>query len=158
MKQARVLGERSTTILGKTRARMVGGAALVFLLMWGSHGVAQDSQEKQSGERQVIEVSAKKYEFSPSEIHVKKGGEVRLKVHSTDEDHGMTLNLYPEGSKDKSAPGLVFDNPQDNGKVEKGQDQVLDFTAQRAGTYKFKCAKICGIHHGRMKGELIVEE
>jgi hypothetical protein len=27
--------------------------------------------------------------------------------------------------KDKSPPGLVFDNPQDNGKVEKDKDQML---------------------------------
>ena len=61
-------------------------------------------------------------------------------------------------SKDKSSPGLVFDNSQENGKVEKGEDQVLDFVAQQAGTYEFKCARVCGMHHGRMKGKLIVGE
>jgi len=53
---------------------------------------------------------------------------------------------------------LVFDNPQDNGKVERGKDQILDFVAQQVGTYEFKCAKLCAMHHGRMKGKLIVEE
>ena len=120
--------------------------------------LAQDSKEKPAGAAQVIEVTARKYEFAPREIHVTKGSRVRLKVHSTDEAHGLRLNLYPEGSKDKSSPGLVFDNPHENGKVQKGEDQVLAFVAQQAGKYEFKCAKVRGMHHYRMKGKLIVEE
>jgi heme/copper-type cytochrome/quinol oxidase subunit 2 len=106
----------------------------------------------------VIEVGSKKYEFTPEEIHVKKGTTVQLKVHSTDEPHGIKLSLYPEGNSDKSSPGLLFSRPAENGKVEKNKDQVLEFTAQRAGAYEFKCAKLCGLGHGRMKGRLVVDE
>lgn len=105
----------------------------------------------------VVEVSAKKYEFMPSEIHVAKGTRVELKVHSVDETHGVKLDVYPEGAKDKGTPGLLFDHPGENGKVTKGTDQVLDFVAQVAGTYDFKCAKFCGFGHDRMKGKLVVE-
>jgi cytochrome c oxidase subunit II len=105
----------------------------------------------------VIEISAKKYDFTPAEIHVKKGEKVELKVHSVDETHGVKLNLYPEGAKAKGAPGLVLDQPAENGKVTKGTDQVIDFTAQEPGTYDFVCAKFCGFGHDRMKGKLIVE-
>jgi len=111
----------------------------------------------QSAAPRVIEISAKKYEFDPAEIKVKKGEKVELKVHSVDETHGVKLTLYPEGAKDKGAPGLVFDQPAENGKVTKGVDQVLDFTAQQEGTYDFVCAKVCGLGHGKMKGKLIVE-
>jgi heme/copper-type cytochrome/quinol oxidase subunit 2 len=65
--------------------------------------------------------------------------------------------LYPEENTNKSSSGPVFDNPQANGKVQTGEDQVLDFVAQQAGTYEFECAKVCGMHH-RMKGKLIIEE
>jgi len=105
----------------------------------------------------TIDVSAKKYEFTPNEIHVKQGERVELRVHSLDVTHGIKLDLYPEGAKSKGAPGLVFDRPDENGKVEKGVDQVLDFTAQEPGTYDFKCARICGMGHERMKGELVVD-
>ena len=105
----------------------------------------------------VIAVNAKKYEFMPSEIHVKQGEKVELRVHSLDVTHGIKLDLYPEGAKSKGAPGLVFDQPDANGKVQKGEDQILDFTAQEPGTYDFKCARICGMGHGRMKGKLIVD-
>jgi cytochrome c oxidase subunit 2 len=105
----------------------------------------------------TIEVSAKKYDFSPAEIRVAKGTHVELKVHSVDDTHGIKLDVYPEGSKDKGAPGLVFDHSDQNGKVLKGADQVLDFVAQTPGTYHFKCAKFCGFGHDKMKGKLIVE-
>lgn len=105
----------------------------------------------------TVEVSAKKYEFSPAEIRVAKGTHVALKVHSVDDTHGVKLDVYPEGSKDKGAPGLVFDHPDQNGKVSKGTDEVLDFVAQAPGTYDFKCAKFCGFGHDKMKGKLIVE-
>jgi len=82
---------------------------------------------------------------------------VELKVHSVDETHGVKLEVYPEGAKDKGTPGLVFEHPDDNGKVTKGTDQVLDFVAQVPGTYDFKCAKFCGFGHDKMKGKLIVE-
>ena len=117
---------------------------------------AQDPPASGDASVKTIEISAKKYEFTPSEIHVKVGEHVRLKVHSEDETHGVKLNLYPEGA-DKSVVGLQFDHPEDNGKVEKGVDQVLEFVATKPGTYEFKCAKVCGMHHGKMKGELIVE-
>jgi len=105
----------------------------------------------------VIEISATKYEFTPAEIHVKKGEKIELKVHSVDETHGVKLTLYPEGAKAKGAPGLVLDQPAENGKVTKGTDEVIDFTAQEPGTYNFVCAKFCGFGHDKMKGKLIVE-
>jgi len=106
----------------------------------------------------VIEISAKKYEFTPKEVRVKKGDRVQLKIHSVDVAHGAKLDVYPQGSKDKSTPGLKFAEPNQNGKVEKNVDQVLDFVAVEAGTYEIKSAKLCGMSHGRMKAKLIVDE
>ena len=136
------------------RKAIVG--TVTVILMAAAVGVHARTADDES--TKVIEVTAKKYDFDPAEIHVKKGARVELKIHSVDETHGIKLNLTPEGSSDKAAPGLLFDKPEDNGKVEKGQDQVLEFVAQQTGTYEFKCAKMCGIHHGKMKGKLVVEE
>ena len=130
-------------------------AGLASLVM-ATLGRTQGSND--SGAVKVIEISAKKYEFTPSEIRVKKGERVQLKVHSEDVTHGAKLELYPEGQKDKSTPGLKFTEPSQNEKVQKNVDQVLDFVAVEAGTYDIKCAKLCGLGHGRMKAKLIVEE
>jgi cytochrome c oxidase subunit II len=120
-------------------------------------GVASPAHSPQADENaQVIEVSAKKYEFNPSEIRVPRGARIQLKVHSADVTHGVKLDVYPEGAKDKSTPGLVFDQPSENAKVAKGVDQVLNFIAKDSGTYDFKCAKLSGFGHERMRGKLVV--
>lgn len=130
---------------------LLGGVSIATWIARPGNASQADANTK------VIELSAKKYEFTPTEIRVPKGTHVQLKVHSVDEPHGAKLDVYPEGAKDKSTPGLVFDHPEENGKVTKGTDQILDFVAQVPGTYDFKCAKFCGFGHDRMKGKLIVE-
>jgi cytochrome c oxidase subunit 2 len=134
---------------------------LAVLLLLGSFPIAAEFASPVSAQSdanmKVIELSAKKYEFSQTEIRVPKGTRVELKVHSVDDTHGVKLDVYPEGAKQKGVPGLVFEHPDDNGKVKKGEDQVLDFVAQQPGTYDFKCAKFCGFGHDKMKGKLIVE-
>ncbi len=109
----------------------------------------------------VIEVTAKTFEFIPNEIHVKAGERVQIKLRSADRAHGLKLNIYPEGASEDGNPGLVFDHPQDDAKVEKKKDRVIEFVAVRAGTYDFKCSVQCsmfGHGHDKMTGKLIVEE
>jgi len=134
---------------------------LAVLLFVGSFPIAAEFASPASAQSdantKVIELSAKKYDFTPAEIRVPKGTRVELKVHSVDDTHGVKLDVYPEGAKHKGTPGLVFEHPDDNGNVKKGEDQVLDFVAQEPGTYDFKCAKFCGFGHDKMKGKLIVE-
>ena len=108
----------------------------------------------------VIEVIAKTFEFTPNEIHVKAGERVQIKLHSTDRAHGLKLSLYPEGASEDGSPGLVFEHPQDEAKVDKHHDRVIEFLAARPGTYDFKCSVQCSMGHGhdRMTGKLIVDE
>jgi len=106
---------------------------------------------------QVIEVTAKKYEFSPSPIRVKQGAKVELKITATDHAHGFKIKQLPEGVDTKGNAGLVFSSPQDCQKIEKGQTATIEFLAQTPGTYPFRCCTRCGWHHRAMKGQLIVE-
>ena len=109
----------------------------------------------------AIEVTAKTFEFTPNEIHAKVGERVQIELRSADRAHGLKLDLYPEGASEGGDPGLVFDHPQDDAKVEKHKDRVIEFVAARAGTYDFKCSVQCsmfGHGHDRMTGKLIVEE
>ena len=109
----------------------------------------------------VIEVTAKTFEFVPNEIHVKVGERVQIKLTSADRAHGLKLDLYPEGASEDGKPGLLFDHPQDDAKVEKKKGRVIEFVAARPGTYDFKCSVQCsmfGHGHDKMTGKLIVEE
>ena len=108
-------------------------------------------------EVQVIEVSAKKYEYSPSPIRVKRGAKVQLRITSLDKTHGFKINLSPDGSDKNSEPGLVFSSNDDCFKLEKGVPTVVEFVARTPGTYSFHCCNRCGIGHGGMKGQLVVE-
>jgi heme/copper-type cytochrome/quinol oxidase subunit 2 len=109
----------------------------------------------------VIEVTAKTFEFVPNEIHVKVGERVQIKLRSADRAHGLKLDIYPESASEDGNAGLVFDHPQDDAKVEKKKDRVIEFVAARAGAYDFKCSVQCsmfGHGHDKMTGKLIVEE
>ena len=106
---------------------------------------------------QVIEMTAKRYDFEPSPIRVKQGSKVQLKITTADREHGVKFNLFPDGAKETGSAGLIFAAPQDCYKVEKGSTTTVEFTAQTPGTYSFKCCVSCGMGHSRMKGKLIVE-
>ena len=106
---------------------------------------------------QVIEMTAKKYEFSPAPVRVKAGTKVELKITATDRDHGFKISTDPDGAKSGDKPGLIFASPQECVSLKKGEAVTIEFLAQTPGTYTFKCCRTCGFGHGRMKGQLVVE-
>ncbi len=128
-----------------------------FSLTGSTAARPQNQSPAANGSTQVIEVTAKKYEYNPSPIRVKQGAKVQLKITPTDHTHGFKISPYPEGAEASRNPGLVFSSPQDCFKIEKGQTATVEFVAQTPGTYRFKCCVHCGWSHRSMKGELIVE-
>jgi len=116
-----------------------------------------DSTLAQDQEIRVIELTAKKYEYSPSPFHVKAGTKVQLKITATDHDHGFKIATVPDGSEPNSTPGLVFASLQECWQLKKGETTMVEFSAQTAGTYTFKCCHTCGLGHKGMKGQIIVD-
>ena len=106
---------------------------------------------------QAIEVTAKKYEYSVSPIHVKVGTKVQLKITATDHDHGFKVATAPDGAEPNGAVGLIFTSPQDCWLLKKGETTTIEFLAQTPGTYTFRCCHTCGLGHRGMKGEIVVE-
>jgi cytochrome c oxidase subunit 2 len=96
----------------------------------------------QAQEPQKITVTARKYEFSPSTIEVKAGTPVEITFQSEDTKHGFEC-------KDLGIEKVVFD---------KDKPETVTFTPEKPGTYEFKCAKFCGMGHGKMKGSIVVTE
>jgi cytochrome c oxidase subunit 2 len=88
-----------------------------------------------------ITMTAKNYVFEPSVIKVNKGEKVRLIITATDRDHGIKIEGYDI-----------------NQVLKKGDPTTIEFTADKAGTFEFKCSVYCGMGHRKMKGKLIVEE
>ncbi len=111
------------------------------------------SVRAQSPDVRVIEITAKKYEYSISPVHVKLGTKVQLKITATDHDHGFKIASVADGSA-----GLVFASSQDCWQLKRGETTTIEFLAQTPGTYTFKCCHICGLGHRGMKGQIIVEK
>lgn len=111
----------------------------------------------QDQETQLIELTAKKYEYSPSPVHVKAGTKVQLKITATDHDHGLKIETTPDGAERNSQPGLGFASLQDCWLLKKGETTTIEFLAQTPGTYTFKCCHSCGLGHRGMKGQIIVD-
>ena len=106
----------------------------------------------------VIEVTAKKYEYSSSPVHVKSGTKVQLKITAADHDHGFKILAIPDGALPNGADGLIFSSAQECWQLKKGETTTIEFLAQTPGTYTFKCCHTCGLGHKGMKGQIIVEQ
>jgi heme/copper-type cytochrome/quinol oxidase subunit 2 len=106
---------------------------------------------------QTIEVTAKKYEYSPAPIHVKRGTKIQLKITATDHDQGFSIATFPDGADSNASTGLVFASPEDCWQLKKGETTMVEFLAQTPGTYSFKCCHTCGLRHRGMQGQLVVE-
>ena len=121
-------------------AMIVRAAALTLLvtLAVASPGAAPAGQKTAP---RVIEITAERFEFWPSEVVVAAGEEVELRIHSEDTLHGFRLVgggvnlLVPKRGK-----GVA----------------VARFTGARPGRYTFECSRMCGAGHHFMRGELVV--
>jgi cytochrome c oxidase subunit 2 len=90
---------------------------------------------------QRIEVTAKRFAFTPSEITVKKGQPVVLVLKSEDVAHGIR-----------------FRELDVNLKVKAGGTAEVKFTPEKTGDFVGHCSVFCGAHHGSMANRLHVVE
>lgn len=82
----------------------------------------------------TIDIVAKRFEFSPSKVTLKKGETVTLRVASQDVTHGLFVRP------------LKIDAD-----ILAGQTKEITITPQTAGTYTAICDHFCGSGHGNMK-------
>jgi plastocyanin len=92
---------------------------------------------------QVIEITAKKYEYSSSPIHTKVGNKI---------------GSVPDGASSSDKAGLVFTSEQECWQLKEGETAMIEFVVRTPGTYSFKCCHTCGLGHKGMKGQIIVEQ
>jgi cytochrome c oxidase subunit 2 len=118
----------------------VCGIALASLTP-GSNLVRAQESANAAVEPKVIEITAKKYEFSPSQITLKKGEPVTLRLISTDRTHGFM-----------SKP-LKIDTD-----ITPGKATDVSVTPATAGNFTVICDHYCGTGHGNMKMKVAVVE
>ena len=91
-------------------------------------------------ERQVVQIVAERFTFTPSRIEVPVGTTVEIHIRSEDTNHGFHI----VGGRDVIIP-----------KRRQGEAVVV-FEADEPGEYRFECSKLCGAGHNFMRGEIIV--
>ena len=95
---------------------------------------AMTNLTRASDNPKVIEITAKKFEFTPNEITLKKGEPVILRLTTTDRVHGFM-----------SKP-LKVDTD-----IPAGKTTDVTVTPDTAGNFTIICDHYCGTGHGGMK-------
>jgi cytochrome c oxidase subunit II len=92
-----------------------------------------------NGTEQVIQITAKKFEFSPAVIELRVGVPVVIELSSLDRKHGFAL------------PDFKIDE-----QIEAGGVTRIRIVPDRAGTFSFHCSVFCGSGHEEMGGTIVV--
>ena len=119
------------------KAKFISGivaAAVCIMIIVSALAIAADAE-------QVIQITAKRFVYSPKDITVKKGQPVVLEFTSLDRLHGF------------SCPDLGIRSDIPPGKVTK-----LRFVPQKVGAFLFHCDNFCGSGHEGMTGTITVKE
>ena len=102
--------------------------------------VSKDSSKTSASARKEFIITAKQWSFSPAVITVKKGDTVVLKLKTTDVAHTYSIKEF----------GI-------NAEIKPGETTVIEFVADKIGTFISTCNLYCGVGHVGMTGTLIVE-
>lgn len=94
----------------------------------------------QTTEPRIIEITARRFAFDPSEVEATVGEKLQLVVRSADGVHGLEIKKL---KIKKEVP-------------RGGEPVTIDFTASTEGSFPILCSEYCGNGHDDMSGMLIV--
>ncbi|HEV8109982.1 MAG TPA: cupredoxin domain-containing protein [Burkholderiales bacterium] len=117
--------------------RIAAGGAALGLVSIATYVAAQPAQPKEK----VIRIEAKRFDYTPGELTLKKGEPVILELTSLDVLMGFNL------------PDLNLRADIVPGKVTR-----VRFVPEKAGSFTFLCDIFCGSKHEEMNGRLTVIE
>lgn len=122
------------------RILSVSAVAFIGLSQFGaSH--AQEGMTGVQGPEHVIEITAKRFEFSPKEITLKKGEPVTLRLKSEDVMHGFFVRPLKVDAE-----------------IPAGKSVDVAVTPGAVGRFTTICDHFCGTNHGNMKMTINVVE
>jgi cytochrome c oxidase subunit 2 len=91
----------------------------------------------------VIDVSAERFAFTPSEIKTTVGTRLEIRVTSDDTTHGFRI----------IGADINIEVPKRGKGVA-----IVSFTPTEAGRYTFECSHTCGAGHSFMRGVIVVSK
>src|SRR5215831_8084271 len=117
-----------------------GVRVMVMSLMLVGCSALRGQKQASAEDVPVVEITAKRFAFSPDKITLKKGQTVKLRLHSEDVTHGFFLRP------------LKLDE-----EIPAGQTVEITVTPQTPGTFTTICDHFCGPNHGNMNMTIVVE-
>jgi cytochrome c oxidase subunit 2 len=125
----------------KTKKRLGSMSVLGLALLMPMLSLAGGAPKRAGdADARVIDITAKRFAFSPDVINLKKGETVRIRLHSEDVTHGFFMRALKIDSE-----------------IEPGKVTEIVLTPQAAGTFTTICDHFCGVNHGNMKMTIVVE-
>ena len=122
-------------IFDKNASRVAVATMAVILGSLGAYVAAQSAEPKEK----VIKITAKKFNYTPGEVKLKKGVPVILEFRT--QDLLMGFNLPDFNARADIVPGKTT---------------RLRLVPDKTGTFVFLCDVFCGTGHEEMNGKLIV--
>ena len=122
-------------IFDKNVSRVAVATMAVILGSLGAYVAAQSAEPKEK----VIKITAKKFNYTPGEVKLKKGVPVILEFRT--QDVLMGFNLPDFNARADIVPGKTT---------------RLRLVPDKTGTFVFLCDVFCGTGHEEMNGKLIV--
>ena len=123
-----------------TGACLLAGPAVVRLFAHpASVSAFPAGGQEQAPNRREFSVTARDYRFSPSRIEVIQDDLVKLTVHSEDVAYCLTIDEYRLSRR-----------------VPANGSTVIEFRADRIGTFAFYSNMTNDTRHAQMRGELVV--
>ena len=101
----------------------------------------RDASAQGDQRAQVVEITAERFSFTPSEIRVKAGTRLEIRLRSEDTAHGFHI--------------VGTDIDLELAKRGRGVKTVTFEPA--VGRYTFECSQLCGAGHEFMRGVIIAE-
>jgi heme/copper-type cytochrome/quinol oxidase subunit 2 len=101
--------------------------------------LAAPAGQDQAPTRREFTVTARDYSFSPNRVEVQQDDLIKLTVQSADNAYGFTIDDYRVSKR-----------------VPAGGSTVVEFRADRTGTFAFYSNLSNDSRHSKMSGQLIV--
>jgi len=126
-------------VLMNVIVRAIGLVLACGAMVIGTAAPSPEARGRQNS--QVVEITAERFSFTPSEIRVKAGTRLEIRLRSEDTAHGFRI--------------IGTDIDLELAKRGRGVKTVTFEPA--AGRYTFECSQLCGAGHEFMRGVIIAE-
>jgi cytochrome c oxidase subunit 2 len=128
-------------VLMRHSIRLLTLVVIIGVVMSEGTVLPAGASAKAGQDARVIEIAAERFAFTPSEIRVKAGTPLEIRLQSDDTAHGFHIvGTDVDIELPKRGRGVA----------------TVNFQPQ-AGRYTFECSRICGAGHEFMRGVLIAE-